>query len=362
MYIKGIYSLLLLEIKRHGMRELIIRESGQEVYDFMSKHVDVSSPDTLVVSTTTAFNIEKQLQPTFESIVNLSRVNDIRRINKFFEVVNSKLENGNIFISNVETYGLRKRRILKKFPPVLNWIYYSFDFFFKRVMPKVWGLQKIYFFITRGQNRVISKAETLGRLYSCGFELVEEKTIKGRMFFVVRKIKEPAFDYNPTYGPLISLKRYGKGGKIIKVYKMRTMHAYSEYLQDFVYKQNKLQEGGKFKNDFRITTLGRVMRKLLIDELPMLLNVLKGDLKIVGVRPLSSHYMNLYREDLRERRKNYKPGLVPPFYADMPKTLEEIMESEERYMDAYDKNPWRTDWKYFWKAFNNIVFKHARSN
>jgi lipopolysaccharide/colanic/teichoic acid biosynthesis glycosyltransferase len=182
------------------------------------------------------------------------------------------------------------------------------------------------------------------------------------MFFVVRKIKEPAFDYNPTYGPLISLKRYGKGGKIIKVYKMRTMHAYSEYLQDFVYKQNKLQEGGKFKNDFRITTVGRVMRKLWIDELPMLLNVLKGDLKIVGVRPLSSHYMNLYREDLRERRKNYKPGLVPPFYADMPKTLEEIMESEERYMDAYDKNPWRTDWKYFWKAFNNIVFKHARSN
>ena len=344
------------------MRELIIRESGNEVYDFVSKYVDVNDPDTLIVATTTAFNIERQLQTTFKAIINLRRINDIRYINKFFEVVNSKLNNGDIFISNAETYTLRKKRILKKYPPVLNWMYYTVDFFFKRVMPKVCCLKKIYFFITRGNNRVISKAETLGRLYSCGFEVMEEKTIQGQLFFVVKKIKEPAFDYNPTYGPLIKLKRYGKGGKIIKVYKMRTMHAYSEYLQDYVYKHNQLQEGGKFKDDFRITTVGRIFRKLWIDELPMFINVLKGEMKIVGIRPLSTHYFNLYDKDLRERRKNYKPGLVPPFYADLPKTLEEIMESEKKYMDAYDKHPLRTDWVYFWKAFHNIVFKHARSN
>lgn len=344
------------------MRELIVRETGRDVYEFMSKHVDIASPDTLIVATTTAFNIEKQLQSTFQNIINLRRINDIRRINKFFEVVNAKLEDGGIFISSAETYTLRKKRILRKFPPVLNWMYYSMDFFVKRVMPKVCCLKKIYFFVTKGNNRVISKAETLGRLYSCGFELIEEKTINGQLFFITRKIKQPAFDYNPTYGPLISLKRYGKNGKIIKVYKMRTMHAYSEYLQDYVYKQNKLQEGGKFKNDFRITTIGRVMRKLWIDELPMFINVLKGEMKIVGVRPLSTHYFNLYDEDLKERRLKYKPGLVPPFYYDLPKSLEEIMDSERRYLDAYDKHPLLTDWKYFWKAFHNIVFKHARSN
>jgi len=143
---------------------------------------------------------------------------------------------------------------------------------------------------------------------------------------------------------------------------MRTMHAYSEYLQSFVYEQNQLEEGGKFKNDFRITTLGRIMRKFWIDELPMFINVLKGDMKIVGVRPLSKHYFNLYSEEVKNRRIKYKPGLVPPFYVDLPKTLEEIMESEIRYLDAYDKHPLRTDWKYFWKAFKNIIFKHARSN
>jgi len=344
------------------MRELVVRESGEEVYDFMSKHVDVTSPDTLIVATTTAFNIEKQLQPTFKTIVNLRRINDIRRINKFFEVVNAKLEHGDIFISSAETYTLRKKRILRKFPPVINWIYYSADFFVKRVSPKVWGLKKIYFFVTRGNNRVISRAETLGRLYSCGFEVVEEKTINGQLFFISRKTGEPAFDYDPTYGPLISLKRYGKGGKVIKVYKMRTMHAYAEYLQGYVYDLNQLEEGGKFKNDFRITTVGHIMRKFWIDELPMFINVLKGEMKIVGVRPLSKHYFGLYNKELRDRRIQYKPGLVPPFYVDLPKSLDEIMESEERYLDAYDKHPLRTDWKYFWKAFRNIVFKHARSN
>ncbi len=344
------------------MRELVVRESGEEVYDFMSKHVDVTSPDTLIVATTTAFNIEKQLQPTFKTIVNLRRINDIRRINKFFEVVNAKLEHGDIFISSAETYTLRKKRILKKFPPVLNWMYYTLDFFVKRVSPKVWGLKKIYFFVTRGNNRVISRAETLGRLYSCGFEVVEEKTINGQLFFISKKVGEPAFDYDPTYGPLIKLHRYGKGGKIIKVYKMRTMHAYAEYLQGYVYDLNQLEEGGKFKNDFRITTVGRIMRKFWIDELPMFINVLKGEMKIVGVRPLSKHYFGLYDEELRNRRIQYKPGLVPPFYVDLPKSLDEIMESERRYLDAYDKHPLRTDWKYFWKAFHNIVFKRARSN
>ena len=42
------------------------------------------------------------------------------------------------------------------------------------------------------------------------------------------------FDNNPTYGPFIKLNRVGKNGKIIKVYKLRTMHPYSEYLQKFV--------------------------------------------------------------------------------------------------------------------------------
>jgi hypothetical protein len=207
------------------MRELIVKEAGKKVLDLIESHFQVDNKDTLVVSTTTAFNIEKQRAKEFHNIVNLKRMNDMRRINKFLEAVNAKLEMGGIFIIGVETYSLRKRRIFKKFPPIINAIYYFFDFLFKRVSPKLWGVKKIYFALTGGRNRVLSNAESLGRLYSCGFKLIEDKFINGQLYYVVEKVGEPAFDYNPTYGPIISLNRYGKNAMLIKVYKIRNMHS-----------------------------------------------------------------------------------------------------------------------------------------
>jgi lipopolysaccharide/colanic/teichoic acid biosynthesis glycosyltransferase len=62
------------------------------------------------------------------------------------------------------------------------------------------------------------------------------------------------------------------------------------------------QEGGKFKDDFRITTWGRVLRKLWIDELPQFINFFKGELSLVGVRALSDHYFQLYPKDVQELR------------------------------------------------------------
>ena len=94
----------------------------------------------------------------------------------------------------------------------------------------------------------------------------------------------------------------------------------------------------------------------------MVFNMLKGQIKLVGVRPLSQQYFDLYDKDLQELRIKTKPGLLPPFYVDIPETLEEIQESERRYLEAYLKHPFRTDWRYFWKIFRNIVFKRKRSN
>ena len=147
----------------------------------------------------------------------------------------------------------------------------------------------------------------------------------------------------------------------MKVYKLRTMHPYSEYIQDYVYFLHDLQEGGKFRNDFRITSWGAVCRKIWLDELPMTINYLKGNMKLVGIRPLSKQYFELYNKDVRERRIKYKPGLIPPFYADMPQDLESIQASEIKYLDSYDKHPFLTDFRYFWKSLWNILFRHARS-
>lgn len=349
------------ELNFENIKKTIIDETNKLVFLFLNNNINLGTTKTTILSTSTQFNILKLPDNTFNTIVNLKKINNIKRINKFFEAINSKLTRDSVFVLCVETYSQRKKRILQKYPYGLNWLVYTVDFLLKRVAPKLKLTKKIYFFITGGRNRVLSKAETLGRLYSCGFEVLNEKQIDNLLWLVVKKVKEPIFDNNPTYGPFIMLKRFGKDGKLIHVYKMRTMHAYSEYIQDYVFKNNNLQEGGKFKDDFRITSIGKIMRKLWIDELPMFINVIKGDMKIVGVRPLSKHYFNLYSENLKTKRTQFKPGLIPPFYADMPKTFEEIMESEMKYLDAYKQSPLKTDWNYFWKALHNIIIKSARS-
>jgi len=139
------------------------------------------------------------------------------------------------------------------------------------------------------------------------------------------------------------------------------MHPFSEYLQKYVYEKNELEEGGKIKNDFRISPEGRVFRKYWLDEIPMLINILKGEMKLVGVRPLSQHFYSLYDEDLQQKRIKNKPGFIPPFYVDLPKTMFEIMESERKYLELYDQSPFITDFKYFFMAIKNVLFRGARS-
>lgn len=358
-----IFEPVIVDTRREqSIKKEIIQEVGKTAYCYFEKVVSLFSETTLILSTTTPFNVSNQPDDFYKTIINIKRVNDIRRINKFFEAVNQKLPKGGIFVCLAETKELRKKRILKKFPPILNYIYYTLDYFLKRVFPKFPFTKGIYFILTRGENRVISRAELLGRLYSCGFEVVEEEYVDKLFYVVARKIKHPAFDLEPTYGPIIKLKRIGYGGKIIKVYKMRTMHPYAEYLQSYVFEKHNLEEGGKFKNDFRVSTLGRFMRRFWIDELPMLANLFMGDLKLVGVRPLSKHYFSLYNKELQDKRIKFKPGLIPPFYVDNPKTIEEIMASEMKYLNAYEKHPFITDFKYFFKAIYNIIFKRYRSN
>jgi lipopolysaccharide/colanic/teichoic acid biosynthesis glycosyltransferase len=345
-----------------GLREEYLKnEIGEEAFNYVLNYAAIDSPNTLVIATTTRFNIDAQIQHSFECILNVRRVNDFRYINKYFESVNTKLPIGGLFIDYFESKNMRKKRILSKYPAGINYLYYTLDFIVKRIFPKFALTKKLYFILTRGENRVLSKAETFGRLYSCGFEILDEKVINKCLYFVAIKVKDPLFPKNPSYGPMIALERIGKGGKAIKVYKMRTMHPFAEYLQDYIYESSGLQEGGKFRDDFRVTTIGRIMRSFWLDELPMLINLLKGDLKLFGVRPLSRQYFKLYTLELQKLRIMSKPGLIPPFYVDYPKTLEEIIASELKYLKAYEKHPFRTDWVYFWKAIFNIIFRKYRS-
>lgn len=339
------------------------KECGQEMTDAIIKMTcHKLTGSTAVLSTTTVFNINGLARDKYDYIINLHKLNDIKRLDDFLDAVSSKLGMKGYFFCCVETKDQRKERILKKYPIMFNYIYYFFDFIVKRILPKLKITRGLYLFLTRGENAVLSRAEVLGRLSRAGFMIKQESFIGGRLCVEARKVDEPFPQRDYLYGPLIALQRVGKEGKLIKVYKLRTMHPYSEFIQDYVYKLHDLQDGGKFKHDFRITSWGSFSRKVWLDELPMLINFFRGDMKLVGVRPLSKHYFELYNEEVRERRIKYKPGLIPPFYVDMPTDLESIQASELRYLDSYDKHPLFTDFVYFWKSWGNILFGRARSN
>jgi len=95
---------------------------------------------------------------------------------------------------------------------------------------------------------------------------------------------------------LFKQKRPGLNGKIFTMYKFRTMT------------DEKDENGELLPDSVRLTKFGRMLRSTSLDELPELFNILKGDMSIVGPRPLLIQYLELYNED-QKRRHEVRPGL-----------------------------------------------------
>ena len=290
------------------------------------------------------------------------RMNDIRRINKYLERINSSMDEGQVFIGSFETYRARRHRIAFYKVPILKYVWIASEFIFLRIFPKVSGLKQLYFATTGGKGRLLSKAEMLGRLVCCGFEIIAHESMDGITWFAAKKVREPKFDDNPSYGPVFRMRRIGKGGKTFNVLKFRTMHPYSEYLHDYILKQNGYAATGKPADDFRLTPWGKFMRRYWLDELPQLINVLKGDMKLVGVRPVSPRYFEDIPPHLQQLRTSQKPGCIPPYVAlNRKPSVDEVLKAEEEYLLEKKKNPYFTDTRYFFRAIYNIIVKHKRS-
>ena len=292
---------------------------------------------------------------TCNGLLNLERINNVRRINKFHNHINDLLDYNEYYISCAETLGQRHIRNNQKMFFGFKKIYSSIDFIYKRILPKIPLINKIYFIITKGHNRVMSKAEILGRLFSCGFEVKEYFQFNNLLYIISKKKSKPSYDMNPSFHPIFKMKRIGKNNKNIYVYKFRTMHPYSEYLQDFILRDNGYDDNGKIKNDYRVTFWGKIFRKYWLDEIPQLINWLKGDMKLVGVRPLSERFLNEYPEDIKQKRLKLKPGCIPPYVALKMQSVSDYIESERIYINAKEKHPYTTDIRFFFKAIYNIV-------
>lgn len=97
--------------------------------------------------------------------------------------------------------------------------------------------------------------------------------------------------------PFFFQLRPGKNGQLFKIIKFKTMN------------DKKDSEGNLLSDEYRLTKIGAFVRKTSLDEIPQLLNVLKGNMSLIGPRPLLPEYLPLYNESQR-RRHEVKPGIT----------------------------------------------------
>lgn len=355
--------ILLNDEEFENLKNKLILTLGKNVYDLIHQNIVLNYNWNYITFGANVFDLDEIKIRNFKNIFIFKKMNYITGINKMMYIINRKLPCKGIFMCSFEQKDVRNFNIKRKFPEEIYKSILFFDYIIHRVFPKIFLTRAIYFKIKNKTNRSLSKSEILGRLYYNGFEVLAEKKIDSTTYIIAQKVRNSLYSKPaPKYGMLIKLKRVGKNGKHFNVYKFRTMYPYSEFIQAYMFQKYSLQKGGKINKDVRISPTGKFMRKFWIDELPMLFNIFKGDMKIVGVRPLSEHFFSLYNNQLQAKRIKFKPGLLPPFYADLPQTLDEIQESEMRYLTLCEKQGvFRTDVQYLIKIMNNILINKARS-
>ena len=143
--------------------------------------------------------------------------------------------------------------------------------------------------------------------------------------------------------PFFTQERPGKDEKIFKLLKFRTMT------------EEKDEDGNYLPDEQRLTKYGKWLRSTSIDELPELINILKGDMAIVGPRPLLVRYLDLYN-DTQRRRHEVRPGLTGLAMANGRNSLtwEEKFAYDVEYVDNVSL---LMDFKVILKTVKAVLFK-----
>ena len=154
-------------------------------------------------------------------------------------------------------------------------------------------------------------------------------------------------------------KRIGKNGKIIKLYKFRSMVINAEELiKSFTPEQMRdYKENYKLTNDPRITKVGKFLRKTSLDELPQLINIINGDLSIIGPRPVVADELEKYGVN-KDKFLSVTPGLTGYWAANgrSNTTYEQRMEMELYYIDNLSL---KMDIKVFFKTILSVLKKEG---
>lgn len=153
--------------------------------------------------------------------------------------------------------------------------------------------------------------------------------------------------------------RYGKDGKKFKMYKFRTMYENAQdMINDFTPEQMKeWKENFKLQDDPRITKVGKFLRKTSLDELPQIVNIIKGDLSIIGPRPVIEEELEKYGDN-KDKFLSVTPGLTGYWQANgrSSTTYEQRMEMELYYIDNISP---KLDVKIFFKTIESVIKKEG---
>lgn len=168
---------------------------------------------------------------------------------------------------------------------------------------------------------------------------------------------------NKDNGPIFfTQERIGKNGKIFKMYKFRTMVVGAEeILQKHIDEQTDIGkeyiENKKIKDDPRITKIGKILRKTSLDEFPQFINVMKGQMSMVGPRP----YLPMEKEDMGEYYDyiiKMKPGVTGPWQVAGRSELSfnDRLELDKEYCDRRGN---RRDIKIVLKTIEKVIKKEG---
>ena len=164
---------------------------------------------------------------------------------------------------------------------------------------------------------------------------------------------------SPGDGAIFRQRRVGRDGKLFWLYKFRTMCPDAEEQLNELLSQNQMDGPVfKMKGDPRITRVGRFLRKTSLDELPQLLNVLQGDMSIVGPRPALPREVELY-SDYQRQRLYVTPGLscywqIAPHRNEM--SFDEWVALDLKYIQ--ERSFW-VDWKIIFLTVRAMLMKYG---
>lgn len=164
---------------------------------------------------------------------------------------------------------------------------------------------------------------------------------------------------SPGDGAIFRQRRVGRDGKLFWLYKFRTMCPDAEEQLNELLSQNQMDGPVfKIKGDPRITRVGRFLSKTSLDELPQLLNVLQGDMSIVGPRPALPREVELY-SDYQRQRLYVTPGLscywqIAPHRNEM--SFDEWVALDMKYIQ--ERSFW-VDWKIIFLTVRAMLMKYG---